>query len=311
VGGIQGGLCLFCKIVAGTIPATVVAKSTHSLAFRDIEPQAPTHVLVIPRRHVGNVADLAHDPQELADLFRLAGQVAEDEGLDRGYRMCSGRETRSSRRSSGAFLRSMSTCAATSSMRGPSADIALVERLLDELLIVIEAGQPLNRDAVSAPSMLRAQTKERPADVLTLNIVSNRGARSGPRRSGRSDTSTRSTRTPSSSASARRAPARPISPWPRPSPRCRPSGSTGSSSPARRRGRRAARLPARHPQRQDRPLSAAALRRPARHGRPRVDPAAHGRRAPSRSRRWPTCAAAPSTTPSSSSTRRRTPRPSR
>ncbi|MBK8866646.1 MAG: histidine triad nucleotide-binding protein [Dermatophilaceae bacterium] len=80
-------MCLFCKIVAGTIPATVVAKSTHSLAFRDIEPQAPTHVLVIPRRHVGNVADLAHDPQELADLFRLAGQVAEDEGLDRGYRM--------------------------------------------------------------------------------------------------------------------------------------------------------------------------------------------------------------------------------
>ena len=58
---------------------------------------------------------------------------------------------------------------------GPSADIALVERLVDELLAVIEAGQPLNRDAVERSiQMLREQTKERPADVLTMNIVSNR-----------------------------------------------------------------------------------------------------------------------------------------
>ncbi len=59
---------------------------------------------------------------------------------------------------------------------GPSADIALVERLVDELLAVIDAGQPLNRDAVEhSIKMLRAQTNERPADVLTMNIVSNRG----------------------------------------------------------------------------------------------------------------------------------------
>ncbi|HET6968780.1 MAG TPA: PhoH family protein [Ornithinibacter sp.] len=59
---------------------------------------------------------------------------------------------------------------------GPSADVALVERLIDELLDVIEAGQPLNRDAVERSiQMLRAQTVERPADVLTMNIVSNRG----------------------------------------------------------------------------------------------------------------------------------------
>ena len=62
------------------------------------------------------------------------------------------------------------------SVSGPSADVALVERLIDELLDVIEAGQPLNRDAVERSiQMLRAQTVERPADVLTMNIVSNRG----------------------------------------------------------------------------------------------------------------------------------------
>ena len=61
-------------------------------------------------------------------------------------------------------------------MTGPSADIALVERTLDELLAVIDAGHPLNRDAVERSiQMLRAQTVERPADVLTMNIVSNRG----------------------------------------------------------------------------------------------------------------------------------------
>jgi phosphate starvation-inducible protein PhoH and related proteins len=59
---------------------------------------------------------------------------------------------------------------------GPSAEVALVERLIDELLDVLEGGQPLNRDAVERSiQMLRAQTVERPADVLTMNIVSNRG----------------------------------------------------------------------------------------------------------------------------------------
>ena len=59
---------------------------------------------------------------------------------------------------------------------GPSAEVALVERLVDELLVIVAAGQPLNRDAVErSVHMLREQTKERPADVLTMNIVSNRG----------------------------------------------------------------------------------------------------------------------------------------
>jgi histidine triad (HIT) family protein len=80
--------CLFCKIVAGTIPVEVVAESDRALAFRDVNPQAPTHVLVVPRRHVANGAELADSSAEdLADVVTVAGQVAEREGLADGYRM--------------------------------------------------------------------------------------------------------------------------------------------------------------------------------------------------------------------------------
>jgi histidine triad (HIT) family protein len=79
--------CLFCRIVAGKIPATVVAESVNSLAFRDIDPGAPTHVLVVPRRHVPDLAGLAAaSAAELADAVALAAQVADDEGLP-GYRV--------------------------------------------------------------------------------------------------------------------------------------------------------------------------------------------------------------------------------
>jgi histidine triad (HIT) family protein len=79
--------CLFCRIVTGKVPADVVAESEHSLAFRDIEPAAPTHVLVVPRRHVTDLANLATaSPEELADAVQLAAQVASAEGLP-GYRI--------------------------------------------------------------------------------------------------------------------------------------------------------------------------------------------------------------------------------
>lgn len=79
--------CLFCRIVAGGIPATVVAETEHSLAFRDIEPAAPTHVLVVPRRHVPDLAALAAtSADELADLVGLAAAVAGQEGVP-GYRL--------------------------------------------------------------------------------------------------------------------------------------------------------------------------------------------------------------------------------
>jgi histidine triad (HIT) family protein len=79
--------CLFCRIVSGGIPAQVVAESEHCLAFRDIDPAAPTHVLVVPRRHVPDLAGLAAaSADELADVVGLAARVAADEGLP-GYRL--------------------------------------------------------------------------------------------------------------------------------------------------------------------------------------------------------------------------------
>jgi histidine triad (HIT) family protein len=77
--------CLFCRIVAGDIPATVVREDEHTIAFRDLEPQAPTHVLVIPRRHVPNVAALAEQaPEEVAAVVHAVAAVARAEGVDEG-----------------------------------------------------------------------------------------------------------------------------------------------------------------------------------------------------------------------------------
>jgi histidine triad (HIT) family protein len=80
--------CLFCAIVAGEIPATVVRDDERTLAFRDVNPQAPTHVLVVPKRHLPNAAAVvADDPTLLSDLFASALAVAEAEGLGDGYRL--------------------------------------------------------------------------------------------------------------------------------------------------------------------------------------------------------------------------------
>ena len=80
--------CLFCKIVAGEVPATIVHESDTTVAFRDVSPQAPTHVLVIPRRHVPDVAALAQEaPAEVAQVVDAVAAVARDEGIaDDGYR---------------------------------------------------------------------------------------------------------------------------------------------------------------------------------------------------------------------------------
>ena len=80
--------CLFCRIVSGDIAATVVREDEHTVAFRDLEPQAPTHVLVIPRRHVPNVAALAEQaPDEVVALMHAVAAVAREEGVDEsGYR---------------------------------------------------------------------------------------------------------------------------------------------------------------------------------------------------------------------------------
>jgi len=80
--------CIFCKIVAGEIPAEIVHESETTVAFRDLVPQAPTHVLVIPRSHYPNAAALAQgEPSTAAHLFDAARAIAEQEGLDGGYRL--------------------------------------------------------------------------------------------------------------------------------------------------------------------------------------------------------------------------------
>ncbi|MEW2631521.1 histidine triad nucleotide-binding protein [Streptomyces sp. NPDC048389] len=81
--------CLFCKIVAREVPATVVRETETTLAFRDINPQAPTHVLVIPKAHYPDAASLAAGAPELAaDVLREAGAVAvEEKTAGSGYRV--------------------------------------------------------------------------------------------------------------------------------------------------------------------------------------------------------------------------------
>lgn len=79
--------CLFCKIVAGEVPAEVVHVTERTVAFRDLNPQAPTHVLVVPREHHANAAELAaSDPQASAELVTTAAAVATAEGHD-DYRL--------------------------------------------------------------------------------------------------------------------------------------------------------------------------------------------------------------------------------
>ena len=79
--------CLFCRIANGEIPADIVADAEDALAFRDINAQAPSHFLVIPKRHIGSL-DNADDPVELGRLMLLAARVARDQGLaEPGYRV--------------------------------------------------------------------------------------------------------------------------------------------------------------------------------------------------------------------------------
>jgi histidine triad (HIT) family protein len=80
--------CLFCKIVEGKIPAKKAYEDDDVLAFDDIQPQAPVHVLVIPKKHVATLNDLAEGDDALAGkLFRVAARIAKERGIgDRGWR---------------------------------------------------------------------------------------------------------------------------------------------------------------------------------------------------------------------------------
>ena len=80
--------CLFCKIVAGEIPSDRVLEDDDVIAFRDINPRAPTHVLVVPRRHIPDAHSLTDDDGPiLSALFGAVRRIADDARLDRGYRV--------------------------------------------------------------------------------------------------------------------------------------------------------------------------------------------------------------------------------
>ena len=82
--------CLFCKIAAGQIPSTKVYEDDRILAFRDIAPQAPVHILVIPKAHIGSVAEVTADNSAVvAHIFEVIPQIAKVEGLTNGYRIVS------------------------------------------------------------------------------------------------------------------------------------------------------------------------------------------------------------------------------
>jgi len=80
--------CIFCKIISGEIPGDVVYENEDVLAFRDLNPQAPTHILVIPRRHIATINDLQDaDAELLGKMYLAAKEIAKNEGIDEaGYR---------------------------------------------------------------------------------------------------------------------------------------------------------------------------------------------------------------------------------
>ena len=82
--------CLFCKIIAGEIPSTKVYEDENVYAFRDINPQAPAHILVIPKTHIASVAELTEENSALvARIFEVIPRIAAAEGLTNGYRVVS------------------------------------------------------------------------------------------------------------------------------------------------------------------------------------------------------------------------------
>ena len=82
--------CLFCKIVSGDIPSTKVYEDENVLAFRDIAPQAPTHILVIPKKHIASAGEVtSENSAEVARCFEVISKIAVQEKLDTGFRVIS------------------------------------------------------------------------------------------------------------------------------------------------------------------------------------------------------------------------------
>ena len=78
--------CLFCRMIEGKIPIDKVDENEHCLAFRDIQAQAPCHILIIPKTHYSGVSEMS-DPSEIGELILMANRVAKKEALESGYRL--------------------------------------------------------------------------------------------------------------------------------------------------------------------------------------------------------------------------------
>ena len=80
--------CLFCKIINGEIPSSEVYEDDTVFAFRDIEPQAPTHILIIPKQHIKSAAEIDESNSAvISHIFEVAAKIAKQEGLDDGFRI--------------------------------------------------------------------------------------------------------------------------------------------------------------------------------------------------------------------------------
>lgn len=80
--------CLFCKIINGEIPSNKVYEDDRVFAFRDIAPQAPTHILIIPKQHIKSAAEIDESNSDVvAQIFEVAAKIAKQEGLDDGFRI--------------------------------------------------------------------------------------------------------------------------------------------------------------------------------------------------------------------------------
>ena len=79
--------CLFCKIIAGQIPSKKVYEDEHTYAFEDIDPKAPTHVLIVPKKHIRGLKEAMWDEAEIVGLCHLAAaKIGRDRGIEEGYR---------------------------------------------------------------------------------------------------------------------------------------------------------------------------------------------------------------------------------
>lgn len=80
--------CLFCKIIAGEIPSAKVYEDELVYAFKDIEPQAPVHILIVPKEHIKSAAEItAKNSSVVAHIFEVAAKIAREQGLDEGFRI--------------------------------------------------------------------------------------------------------------------------------------------------------------------------------------------------------------------------------